>query len=170
MNSVKSSLLKKTLLEFYSNKKNSEKLISILVKKEVSLRVIEFFCTVYSHNNKVSYKIGKKNFDVYPSYKDLLNSYQKKQFDPFKRSHIGYEKFVVKLYDNEKKLYKIETTSGQLNFFRWVIENRILEYIKTNIEVIKSSMNKGLKRDKNEKTTSSSSIEVKKNKVVVKFN
>ena len=33
------------------------------------------------------------------------------------------------------------TTIGQLNFFKWAIENRILEYIDENYEMIENDMN-----------------------------
>ena len=32
--------------------------------------------------------------------------------------------------------YNINTTIGQLNFFKWIINNNILEYIETNIDEI----------------------------------
>ena len=35
----------------------------------------------------------------------------------------------------------METTIGQLNFFRWAIESKILEYIKENYEKIENDMN-----------------------------
>jgi hypothetical protein len=36
----------------------------------------------------------------------------------------------------------METTIGQLNFFKWAIENKIIDYIKNNYETIESDMNK----------------------------
>ena len=36
----------------------------------------------------------------------------------------------------------IETTIGQLNFFRWYIENKIIDYIETNFKQIENDMNK----------------------------
>jgi hypothetical protein len=35
----------------------------------------------------------------------------------------------------------METTIGQLNFFKWAIENRILDYIEQNFEDIETDMN-----------------------------
>ena len=35
----------------------------------------------------------------------------------------------------------METTIGQLNFFRWAIENEILKYILDNYEKIENDMN-----------------------------
>ena len=36
----------------------------------------------------------------------------------------------------------METTIGQLNFFKWAIENKIVDYIKNNYETIETDMNK----------------------------
>ena len=35
----------------------------------------------------------------------------------------------------------METTIGQLNFFRWAIENKIIDYIKENYDKIDIDMN-----------------------------
>jgi hypothetical protein len=41
-------------------------------------------------------------------------------------------------FDDEKFM---ETTIGQLNFFKWAIENKILDYIETNYADIEHDMN-----------------------------
>jgi hypothetical protein len=35
----------------------------------------------------------------------------------------------------------METTIGQLNFFKWAIENKIIDYIEEHYDVIESDMN-----------------------------
>jgi PAS domain-containing protein len=40
---------------------------------------------------------------------------------------------------------EIITTVGQLNFFRWAIENHIIEYIIENYDIIESDMNNSLR-------------------------
>jgi hypothetical protein len=53
-----------------------------------------------------------------------LKSFSKKQFDPFRRNvRIDFE------YEPGKT---IETTVAQLNFFRWAISNKVIDYINTN--------------------------------------
>jgi hypothetical protein len=37
--------------------------------------------------------------------------------------------------------YSIETTIGQLNFFKWEIENKIIQYIETHYPEIEADMN-----------------------------
>ena len=41
----------------------------------------------------------------------------------------------------------IVTTIGQLNFFRWAIENRVLEYINDNLADIEKDMNTNIKKN-----------------------
>jgi hypothetical protein len=36
----------------------------------------------------------------------------------------------------------METTIGQLNFFKWALENNIVDYIKSNYDAIENDMNK----------------------------
>ena len=35
----------------------------------------------------------------------------------------------------------METTIGQLNFFKWAIENNIIDFIETNYQTIENDMN-----------------------------
>jgi hypothetical protein len=35
----------------------------------------------------------------------------------------------------------METTIGQLNFFKWAIDNNIIDFIKTNYDIIEDDMN-----------------------------
>ena len=41
-------------------------------------------------------------------------------------------------YDEEKYM---ETTIGQLNFFKWAIENQIIDFIRENYDEIERDMN-----------------------------
>jgi hypothetical protein len=133
----KSELLKNSLMKFYSKPKNLEVLASVLLKKtKYSLTLCEWLCINYSKKYNVNYKLAKnKHFNIYLSYKEQLASYQKKQFDLFKRKHSGYDIFKVHYNDTF-----IETTVGQLNFFKWAISNKILEYLEENLESIKNDM------------------------------
>lgn len=140
MTNNKATLLKDSLMTFYKSKDNISKFVDVIEKKtEYSLRIIEWFCTNYSKKYDVSYKINKNTvFNVYFSYKNQLNSFQKKQFDPFKRKHDGYEKFPLKYGDNKVIL----TTVAQLNFFKWCICNNIFQYIQKHLNDIKNDMPK----------------------------
>jgi len=49
------------------------------------------------------------------------------------------------------KEYSIETTIGQLNFFKWAIENKIIKFIEENYSVIEQDMNLNNSVSKNKK-------------------
>ena len=118
----KKDFLMISLNKFYEDD-NNLKIFKPIVsgKSRISLRILDWFVTNYSKKNGTSYnneKILNKNFIVYLNYKSQLKAYSKKQFDPFcRRERIIY----TDKYNNE-----IVTTVGQLNFFRWAIQNNII--------------------------------------------
>src|SRR5210317_1754813 len=57
--------------------------------------------------------------------KSSLDGYSKKLFDPFCRS----EKFAYKVPGTS---HEIHTTLAQLNFIKWCIKNKIIDYISSN--------------------------------------
>jgi hypothetical protein len=82
-------------------------------------------------------QIKDQSFDnfiiVHNNYKGQLKAYSKKNFDPFcRRNRIRF------YYDDNK--YFI-TTVGQLNFFKWALENYIINYIQNNIKAVENDMN-----------------------------
>lgn len=159
--------LKENLLTFFNIQKNIDILFNVIEKKtNYSLRVIEWFVTNYCKKHLVSYKINDKDFNVYKKYKDTLKSYTKDKFDPFKRSKTGCDKFLIK---NKKTNKSIETTVCQLNFFKWIITNKIHEYIDKNIDKIKTEMkNESLEKNK-DKTKSKVKIKINDKSLTKKF-
>lgn len=141
-------LLMISLSKFYSVKSNISKVIPLVEQKsDISLRLIDWFVTNYSKkNNTVITKEKNGNiihFNVYLSYRNQLKAYSKEKFDPFRRNeHIMF------YYDLDKN---IETTHGQLNFFRWVLQNDILDYIQENIKDIENDMLTTQKQNQNKK-------------------
>ena len=127
-----------SLSKFYKKKEHITELMSITSgSSKISLRLLDWFVTNYSkkHNTNICKIDDKKNiyhFNVYLSYRSQLKAYSKQQFDPFRRRER------IQFY-HERENY-IETTIGQLNFFRWVIENNISSYIIDNIGKIESDM------------------------------
>lgn len=151
MNS-KNIMLIKTLERFFDNK-NLITLRSILEKKsKISLRVIDWFVTNYCKKFNVIYQIKKKNnteyFNVYFDYKNQLKAYQKKLFDPFKRKNKNNTNLI--------NFNGIQTTIGQLNFFKWAIKKKIIQYIKDHLNNIEDDMNKSTKLRKTTKNKLSS--------------
>jgi len=140
--SSKKDLLMQSLIMFFSDRNNLDQVIPIITgKSQISLRILDWFVTNYSKKNNIHYQITindkVKNFIVYLDYKSQLKAYSKRSFDPFcRRERISFID-----HDNND----LVTTVGQLNFFRWAIENDILIYIKENYDVIELDMNNSLR-------------------------
>jgi len=77
--------------------------------------------------------VPTRRFKVYVDYKLKLKAYSKRRFDPFcrwQRISIPYKSGTY-----------VQTTLGQLNFFRWALDNKILEYIAKKYSEIEHDMN-----------------------------
>lgn len=141
-------LLMMSLSKFYNVKSNINKMIPLIEQKsDISLRLVDWFVTNYAKkNNTVITKELNGNiihFNVYLSYRNQLKAYSKEKFDPFRRNE-----HILFYYENNKC---IETTHGQLNFFRWVIQNDILDYIREHMAVIEQDMLFTQKQNQNKK-------------------
>lgn len=124
------------LQRFFDHKEHSNVLWQQLGdtrEKSISLRVIDWFVTNYSKKNAVYFKTNDKTCIVWQEYKQKLRGYSKQRFDPFCR----HSRIRFHLSENRS----IITTVGQLNFFRWAIENEILSYIEKHKETIEKDMN-----------------------------
>ena len=133
---------------FYSQNegKHYKQLLSIINgENNISLRIIDWFVTNYSKKNNISWVNNNNRFVVYLNYKAQLKAYSKKQFDPFCRR----ERLNFYLDDNTY----IVTTVGQLNFFKWILNNNILDYIYKYLKKIEKDMNESLKNAYNKSTT-----------------
>lgn len=155
--STKEGLLLKSLMGFFEDKKNINTMIPIVTESSpISLRVLDWFITNYSrdHTKTIVKDELLTDFDVYNSYKAQLKAYNKKMFDPFCRLHGSgkIKKFRFK-YGTDRS---IMTTTGQLNFFKWAIENNIIAYVMRHYDAIKAD----LKQKENRKRSATSSSEV----------
>jgi len=134
---TQNQLLLNNLMEFYKNEKYLNKMLNIITgESKISLRIVDWFATNYAKKFWTIYAIESPNpirFKVYSDYKLKLKAYSKKRFDPFCR----WERISIP-YKNETC---IETTLGQLNFFKWAIENKVIDYIETNYDTIEKDMN-----------------------------
>lgn len=145
---TKIGLLMKNLTLFYKEEKYIKELTNIINQNSIiSLRILDWFITNYSKKYKTIIRFedssgNLKNLDVYLNYKLMLKSFSKKSFDPFCRKNK-----IIFYYD--KKNY-IETSCGQLCFFKWCFENNILEYVKNNLSIIENDMKNSLNIKKQE--------------------
>ena len=137
--STQNDLLLNNLLDFYKDTDYLKQMLQIINgESSISLRIVDWFTTNYAKKYYTLYNITLANnesrrFKVYIDYKLKLKAYSKKRFDPFCR----WERITIPYNENNH----METTIGQLNFFKWAIENNIIDYIKNNYENIEKDMN-----------------------------
>ena len=139
-NYISNDLLLVSVTNFYKN--NTEYLDEILPivfkTSNISLRLIDWFVTNYCKKKNIIFIQDKGNgnrhyFNVYSNYRSQLKAFKKIQFDPFRRRER------IDFYYEQNKY--VETTIGQLNFFRWFVENDLLSYVKDNYDDIEKDMN-----------------------------
>lgn len=178
--STQNDLLLNNLLQFYQTDNNMDKMLGIINgESRISLRIIDWFATNYAKKFYTVYQMeGTTNrFKVYNDYKLKLKAYSKKRFDPFCR----WDRITIPYKEDAH----IQTTIGQLNFFKWAIDNNVINYIEQNYSCIEKDMNNrnstskvrindknsNKTRKKREELSVSASKSIKKEKVeiVVKF-
>jgi hypothetical protein len=181
---TQNDLLLNNLMKFYNKTDNMDKMLKIITgDSKISLRIVDWFATNYAKKFYTIFIIEQtidnvaRRFKVYDDYKLKLKAYSKKRFDPFCR------------WDRISVPYKdvfIETTIGQLNFFKWALENKVVDFIENNYTVIENDMNNrnstsrkkelnidnAKTRKKREELSVSATKSIKKEKVeiVVQFN
>lgn len=149
---TQNDLLLNNLLKFYEEGNNMDYMLRIINgESKISLRIIDWFATNYAKKYYTVYEIPntERRFKVYVDYKLKLKAYSKKRFDPFCR----WDRITVPYKDGKY----IQTTIGQLNFFKWALENNVIRYIEENYSNIEKDMNNRNSTSKN-KSLSGSSI------------
>ena len=155
---MKDKLLYDSLVNYYNQNPIYKQLLYDIIQGNIniSLRSIDWFITNYSKKHNIYYQIYKNKLNnhtfesegneyiskmnIYHSYKSQLKAYSKKKFDPFCRR----ERILYCLNENQS----IETTIGQLNFFKWALNNLIIDYIQLHQKEIEIDMNTCLKEIK----------------------
>jgi hypothetical protein len=136
---TQNELLLNNLMEYYKKDDNLSKMLKIITgESKISLRIVDWFATNYAKKYYTLYPItdsfgNVRRFKVYVDYKLKLKAYSKKRFDPFCR----WERISIPYKDGTY----IETTIGQLNFFKWTMENEVVRYIEEHYEAIEKDMN-----------------------------
>jgi hypothetical protein len=137
MSNCKDKLLMNSLSNYYITHNNIESILPVLEgKTTLSLRILDWFVTNYCKNNSISFKRNNKYYNVHLDYKSQLKAYSKKLFDPFCRRNR-----ILFYYSKNNA---VTTTVGQLNFFKWALENNILDYVMKHLKVIEKDMNNNL--------------------------
>ena len=132
---TQNDLLMTNLMKFYDEDNNLEKMLKIINgESPISLRIIDWFATNYAKKFFTVYEVGmNRRFKVYVDYKLKLKAYSKRRFDPFCR----WDRITIP-YSNGTF---IQTTIGQLNFFKWALENGVIAYIESHYGTIEDDMN-----------------------------
>ena len=148
--SSKQALLIIPITKFFSNRNMLNKIITILKGESISLRLIDWFVTNYCKKFNILYNLNDfkgeqtnktteelQSFDnyiiIHNNYKGQLKAYSKRNFDPFCRRNR------IRFYYEDNKYFI--TTVGQLNFFKWALENHIIDYINKHLKAIDTDMN-----------------------------
>tara|TARA_B100000900_G_scaffold353980_2_gene322434 strand:- start:964 stop:1524 length:561 start_codon:yes stop_codon:yes gene_type:complete len=160
--STREETLVNFLLSFYKNKMYILKDI-VYQNTPLSLRLLDWLVTNYSKKYNIIYPLYKSTgdiiyFNIYLDYKNQLKAYSKKYFDPFCRQRriiidintLKWKEYTTGYETHDKEII---TTVGQLNFFRWVLENKIYDYAISNISLIDSDMNTTLLNKRKDKRT-----------------
>jgi len=152
-------LLLNSLNTFYSNNEEYKLILKKIIngKHELSLRMIDWLVTRFAKSNNIIYWIKDndntiyyylpdndekikndkyKKITLYLDYRAQLKSFKKFNFDAFRR----HKRILFKI--NEKTDEYIETTIGQLNFFKWAFNNKIINYAIENQKIIYENMSK----------------------------
>jgi hypothetical protein len=147
-------LLLSSLSTYYKKIATHRKTLKEIIdgKSLLSLRLIDWFVTHYARSQQVVYWINIdtnvyyekyphhinnnsiRKFNLYMEYRAQLQSYTKLFFDPFRR----HERITFLI--EQDPIVSIETTVGQLNFFRWAFQNNIFEYILDHLQHIEDTM------------------------------
>jgi len=134
----KPELVIASLQRFYAHHPEIDKvLIYLNGEAPLSLRIIDWFVTKYSRKSFVRYPLNGQEFLVYLSYKGQLKAYSKQYFDP----NCRRERIMFTIPNHEQFM----TTIGKLNFFRWALESKILDYMEAHEENIRKGYNAYLK-------------------------
>lgn len=158
-----SSLLLSSLTSYYQKHPDYRRILYDIVQgtSPLSLRVIDWFVTHYAKAKNILYWINDvdntlietgsaesqndRKFLLYWDYRAQLKSYTKMYFDPFRR-HERISYILETPQKGDRKV--IETTVGQLNFFRWAFQNHVFEFIQNHLAEIEEHMSRHQKKQK----------------------
>lgn len=127
-----------SLTKYYSKSEKISILTDIINSvSPLSLRLIDWYVTNYCKQHNIVFILKKKGdsgyFNVYMNYRSQLKAFKKILFDPFRRRDR-----IMFHFDNKEDA--LNTTIGQLNFFRWAIDNDVIKHLEQNIEKVENDM------------------------------
>ncbi len=118
---------------FSSNQYRIDDLFRILYgNSPITICTIDWFVSIFSKHDIELQNDHDQFFNVHNEYKKQLDHFRKIYFDPFRREYK-----VICSYENKNnEIIKFTSSIGQLNFFCWAIQNKVIDYINTHIDEI----------------------------------
>lgn len=143
----------------------------LLHQSPVTLSLLDWLCTNYAKNKDIHYPLNENDpsdFYIYEDYNKNLDDFCRPCFDSFSRNQRILLEYVcksdvisvpenaqpstiswdtknlvgVRLKDGQKLVYLI-TSVGQLIFFWWAIQYRVIEYCEQHMDEIREHMMEG---------------------------
>lgn len=131
-------VLLRSLRKFYADPPALRTLTDVLRNKtKISLRTLDWLVTNYSKKNNIVYTHNGKTVNVFLEYKGCLKAFSKRSFDPFQRR----ERIEIKDADG----LPMQSTTGQLNFFRFAISMGVIKYALGHAADIEADMLQAIK-------------------------
>lgn len=126
---VEDRLLAFKVVNYFNGNKCFNRVEKFITRESpISLRDLEAFVTKYAANHGLWYYHQGTEYVLHERYKAALTSYNKGLLDPFKRTQRVDIKYGSKT---------IETTIGQLNFLRFLIDSKALDWLESNYKAIR---------------------------------
>lgn len=140
-------VLLRSLRKYYADPTAMRVLTDVLRNKtKVSLRTLDWLVTNYAKKKNIVFTTAEnKIVNVFLEYKGCLKAFSKKSFDPFQRRDR------IEIVDADDK--PLQSTVGQLNFFRFAISNGIIGYALKNASAIEADMLQAIKHRAAKTTT-----------------
>ena len=138
----KIDLLISELTNFYRDENNCKKFYDrIECRNKASLRNIDWFVYYYAKKYNTNYLVDNKIFYVHREHKNQLLFWGKRYFDCF--GHRRDDRISI---PNRNQTDTRHIAIGMLNFFRWAIENQIIDYVENNLYQIENDMNSSIRK------------------------
>lgn len=120
---IRSRTIASFCVQWYSHDVSRCRCLLDILQRRVgySLRTIDWMVTNYCKRNPLTVNYGETFINVHHDYERHLSVYNKRFYDPFARR----EKITVTLVGTQ-----LQSTVGQLNFFKWFIERDLHNTLK----------------------------------------
>ncbi|KAK9826955.1 hypothetical protein WJX74_001592 [Apatococcus lobatus] len=142
-----SKLLLRSLQKFYEEQANFDTLHLLLDKRRgkaadmPSLRILEHLVTSFSLQKGFDFRLPHTDvpMHLHDAYQAELLRHGKVLFDVFAREDKhNTAKHLIESPDGDGRT--LETTAKQMNFIRWAIINRVIDYARDNLPAIRDHL------------------------------